>query len=276
MPWYPKDWWTSDTFFILTPLQRYIYLELLFMMYMTRSGVIKNDPILIGKKLYMDIMPADWIAVSGRLLHCTEGMYSESVAKRRTKAETARENGAQGGRPKKPNNPEKKPSVETQTKTQKTHLLEEKKKENRNRTTTDRREGSSSSTSAVSKPPTPSRPPLRAALRDGSGDQVQAITEDYGQELIDLTDAKKISAKMSLMAFMHYWPGEVDETENTKLEKVFAGMSETEKIDALRSLAGSVRYGAGNGFDFKPAAWKSPSDYAERTIFRDDEEGSES
>ena len=39
---YPKDWWTSESYFELNPIQRYYYLECLFIMY-SNNGYMKTQ-----------------------------------------------------------------------------------------------------------------------------------------------------------------------------------------------------------------------------------------
>src|SRR5687768_4598868 len=110
MPWYPKDWWTSDTFFELTNSQRYLYLELLFMMYMSADSTVKNDRAFISRKLSTEFTMEDWNAVTDRLTLEGDFMTSESVKRRRRPDEARAQNGKLGGRPGKDEKPKNKPS----------------------------------------------------------------------------------------------------------------------------------------------------------------------
>lgn len=118
---YPKDWWTSDSFFELEPLQRYIYLECLFLMY-TNDGYIKTQKTQIENRIRVEISPEDWSKITQLFTQDEFGFTHNSVNKRLRKTLANRENGKKGGRPKKP----KKPNLETQ----KNPPYKEKEKEN--------------------------------------------------------------------------------------------------------------------------------------------------
>lgn len=123
---YPKDWWTSDTFLELDPLERYIYLECLFVMYQN-GGYMKNLKTQMEARLRNQIDAGLWEKITQRFILTDLGFTSDTVTKRGKKAETSRENGKKGGRPtknEKPKNPE--------NNLQKTHLLEKKEKEKEN------------------------------------------------------------------------------------------------------------------------------------------------
>lgn len=121
---YPKDWWASDSFFDLTPLQRYYYLECLFLMYLEK-GCIKTQKTQIEKRLQTQISDEDWNEITQKF-EIIDGKYThKSVNKRLRKTLANRENGKKGGRPKKnPENPEKNPPLEN-----KVNIIENKSKE---------------------------------------------------------------------------------------------------------------------------------------------------
>lgn len=118
---YPKDWWTSDSFYALNPFERYIYLELLFMMY-DNEGSIKNNKVMVERRLMTTIKDDVWLKISDLMVKDGDQLTHKSVNKRLLKAITSRENGKKGGRPKgnEKDDDEKprKPNNETQEKTQ--------------------------------------------------------------------------------------------------------------------------------------------------------------
>jgi len=115
---YPQNWWTSKHFITLAPLERYFYLEALFYMYINPEG-LEDDREFFGQLLRTEISPETWARVTKSFTRVGDYLQSETIAKRRTRAESARINGAKGGRPEKPKNPEnetqekpKKPTLE--------------------------------------------------------------------------------------------------------------------------------------------------------------------
>lgn len=105
---YPKDWWTSDTFFDLEPVERYIYLECIFLMYQN-DGYIKNDKSYVEKRVGIKIDDTIWGKITQKLTQDEFGLTHKSVNKRLRKAIANRENGKKGGRPQKPKKPNDKP-----------------------------------------------------------------------------------------------------------------------------------------------------------------------
>lgn len=232
MPWYPKDWWTSDTFFELTNSQRYLYLELLFMMYMNIDSQVKNDRIFIGRKLSTEFALEDWIAVIKRLITVGNFLTSDSVKKRRLKADTSRENGQLGGRPPKPNNPAPKPKEKPKI----THLLEEKEKENRNRTepNTVRYEGSEVDTGGGDGRGT--LPPFRAVAHD---QDIAHKLQVYGQRFRDTIKSGRVSATNGLAALVFFWPNDPGAEMMREVEKEIGSWTDASVwiIDLVRAWA---------------------------------------
>lgn len=106
---YPKDWWTSESYFELTPIQRYYYLECLFIMY-SNDGFMKTQKTQFENRIRTQVIQSDWdLVVDKFILDCGQFTHP-SVNKRLRKAVANRENGKKGGRPPKP----KKPNFETQ------------------------------------------------------------------------------------------------------------------------------------------------------------------
>lgn len=106
---YPKDWWTSDTFFELDFNERYIFLECMFIMYQN-DGVMKTQKTQFENRNRIKVTDEQWENVTSKFL-LVDGLFTLlSVNKRLRKAVTNRENGKSGGRPKKP----KEPNLETQ------------------------------------------------------------------------------------------------------------------------------------------------------------------
>ena len=120
--WYPKDWFISNTRKRLKrfPLVRYALRELFDLMYIESGPIEMNREYLIDdldieltdmeyEKLleYIDIQPnGKW--------------WINTVKKRITKAEAARENGKKGGRPPKEKNTQNNTNNKTQKPTEKT------------------------------------------------------------------------------------------------------------------------------------------------------------
>ena len=117
---YPKDWWTSDSFFLLQPFERYIYLECLFMMY-SNDGFISSNKMIVERRLGTTIKDEVWNKIADLMVKDGDQMTHKSVNKRLRKTLANRENGKKGGRPKdsenksnKENEKPKKPKKETQ------------------------------------------------------------------------------------------------------------------------------------------------------------------
>lgn len=106
---YPKDWWTSESYFELTPIQRYYYLECLFIMY-SNDGFMKTQKTQFENRIRTQVLQSDWDLVVDKFI-LDDGQFThQSVNKRLRKAVANRENGKKGGRPPKP----KKPNLKTQ------------------------------------------------------------------------------------------------------------------------------------------------------------------
>lgn len=133
---YPKDWWTSDSYFELTAIQRYYYLECLFIMY-SNDGIMKTQKTQFENRTRTQVLDDDWNCVVSRF-ELIEGNYTHiSVNKRLRKAVANRENGKKGGRPKKEDEKPKKPNLETQNNPpleseSETELESKKEKEDKN------------------------------------------------------------------------------------------------------------------------------------------------
>ncbi len=110
---YPKDWWTSESYFELTPIQRYYYLECLFIMY-SNDGCMKTQKTQFENRIRTQVLDSDWNFVTERFILENGFFTHQSVNKRLRKTLTNRENGKKGGRPKKEEEKPKKPKTETQ------------------------------------------------------------------------------------------------------------------------------------------------------------------
>lgn len=97
---YPKDWWTSDTYFEFTPIQRYIYLECIFLMY-SNNGTISKEKSKIERRLGMEIISDDWDVITEKFIHEDDLLSLKSVDSRMRRISANRENGKLGGRPSK-------------------------------------------------------------------------------------------------------------------------------------------------------------------------------
>lgn len=111
---YPKDWWTSETYFTLTLTQRYLFLECLFIMY-SNNGYLSNNKDLLQNRLRTEITNSDWEAVTKEFLLEGENFTSTSVNKRLKRAISNRENGKKGGAPKGNKNATKQPNQPKKT-----------------------------------------------------------------------------------------------------------------------------------------------------------------
>ncbi|MGV6946990.1 DUF7833 domain-containing protein [Sphingobacterium kyonggiense] len=119
---YPKDWWTSDSFFELSLVQRYLYLETLFVMY-SNGGFMKTQKTQLENRMRTQITDEDWQIVTERFV-LIEGKFTHPSVNKRLRRTTAnRENGKKGGRPPKNttktgentlSEKPKKPNLETQ------------------------------------------------------------------------------------------------------------------------------------------------------------------
>ena len=112
--WYPQDWWTSKTFKRLKrfPMVRYAIRELFDLMYkegepveMNREYLADDFNIELSDKEYQKLMEFITVNEDGK-------WWIDSIKKRLTKAESARENGKKGGRPKKTQKPTEKTQEE--------------------------------------------------------------------------------------------------------------------------------------------------------------------
>jgi hypothetical protein len=114
---YPKDWWTSDSFFLLQPYERYIYLECLFIMY-SQDGWMSNSKLIVERRLGTTIRDEVWNKIKDLFISEGDHITHKSVNARMRKTLSNRENGKLGGRPKtqciKEDEKPKKPKIKTQ------------------------------------------------------------------------------------------------------------------------------------------------------------------
>jgi len=110
---YPKDWWTSESYFELTPIQRYYYLECLFIMY-SNDGYMKTQKTQFENRIRTEVLQSDWDIIITKFDWLNDMYTHKSVNKRLRKAIANRENGKKGGRPPKEIQEPKKPNNETQ------------------------------------------------------------------------------------------------------------------------------------------------------------------
>lgn len=96
---YPKDWWTSETFYALEPIERYFYLECIFLMYV-EDGSIADDKGKVERRLGTTIKDGVWLKVSSMLVKTDDGRLTHrSVNNRIEISERNRINGSKGGAP---------------------------------------------------------------------------------------------------------------------------------------------------------------------------------
>lgn len=104
--WYPQDWWTSETFKRLKrfPLVRYTIRELFDLMYKEGKPIKMNRDYLYDD-FNIELSDAEYDKLLEFITVTDEGLWwIESIRFRMDKAETARQNGQKGGRPKGSNN----------------------------------------------------------------------------------------------------------------------------------------------------------------------------
>lgn len=111
---YPKDWWTSDSFYTLNAYERYIYLELLFMMY-DNGGSIKSSKVIVERRLLTTIKDDVWVKITDLMVKDGDQITHQSVNKRLRKVVSNRENGKRGGAPKGNKNAIKQPKQPKKT-----------------------------------------------------------------------------------------------------------------------------------------------------------------
>jgi len=129
---YPKDWWTSDTFFDLEAEERYLYLECLFLMYQN-DGYLDISREKIAARMRMEISENMWKKITNYFEIDDElGFTHSSVNKRLRKASASRENGKKGGRPKKPRKPSEKPEENLPLESEREEEREEESKPSAN------------------------------------------------------------------------------------------------------------------------------------------------
>ncbi|WP_456867561.1 hypothetical protein [Galbibacter sp. BG1] len=103
---YPKDWWTSDSFFELSEVERYFFLEMLFTMY-ENEGYLKNDIALFNRRIRTNIDSKTWDKLTSKFIReDKKGFTHKSVNKRLKRKAASQENGKKGGRPPEVDGPE--------------------------------------------------------------------------------------------------------------------------------------------------------------------------
>lgn len=171
---YPKDWWTSDTFYELEPFERYIYLECIFLMYVN-DGMILNNKSIVERRLSCQIQDKIWGAVTSKMIETKEGNLTHvSVNSRLKKAKANRENGKNGGRPKASFSTEKNPKNPTIKPTEKPTENPSYKRE---REIEIKREREDEIKEGFSSPPTDAHEQFRDRMFPRSGYQSQTTSQ---------------------------------------------------------------------------------------------------
>jgi hypothetical protein len=249
MPWYPKDWWTSDTFFTLTIPQRYIYLELLFMMWMSADSRVKNDRVFIGRKLSAELPVQDWQAAVSRLVSDGDYLTSDNVKRRRRPDEARAENGAKGGRPKPGEKPSKEPSLKPSSKPGKepkiTGLLEQKENITEYNTSLSKKERSIS-TSNGSKPPNGSPSPLWALGTTVGSVGPGETWKKYGEHLQKILP--DLDRDRMAKAWRNYWPYSIGPDQSATVDELIAQSDEKKLRYCLDEIGELLRLGEADAF----------------------------
>lgn len=119
--WYPQDWWSSNTYKRLKkyPIVRYAIRELIDLMYKEGKAVEMNRDFLLDD-FNIELTDDDFKKLMEFVTVDDSGKWwIDSVKRRLTKAETARQNGMNGGRPKGSKTKKKTTDETPETKTQK-------------------------------------------------------------------------------------------------------------------------------------------------------------
>lgn len=95
---YPQDWWSSDSFYDFSVIERYVYLECLFIMY-RNGGYMKTQKTQFENRIRLQVDDTTWGNVTSRFIKTDDGFTSLTVNKRLKKAMISKENGKLGGRP---------------------------------------------------------------------------------------------------------------------------------------------------------------------------------
>ncbi|GEM67592.1 hypothetical protein SMI01S_11980 [Sphingobacterium mizutaii NBRC 14946 = DSM 11724] len=95
---YPKDWWTSDTFYALQPFERYVYLECIFMMYVN-DGWLSDNKLNVERRLGTTIKDEVWCKITDLFVKDGDMLTHKSVNARLRKTIANQNNGLLGGRP---------------------------------------------------------------------------------------------------------------------------------------------------------------------------------
>ena len=90
---YPKDWWTSDSFHELEAKEKYVYLECLFLMYDNGDGYMNYTKSQLEKRFSVKLSEDEFNRITGRFIKDENGYTSLTVNKRMRKAIASRENG---------------------------------------------------------------------------------------------------------------------------------------------------------------------------------------
>jgi len=129
---YPKDWWQSETFFKLEPKLRYVFLEIISMLYI-EGGEWCATPEKVAQRFHILVSETDWEKLRKCFVIDGEMWQHTAVNKRLRRAIASRENGKLGGRPINLDNLEIKPRITHLSKVKEKVKVKEKIKEKVNK-----------------------------------------------------------------------------------------------------------------------------------------------
>lgn len=226
--WYPQDWWTSDTFKRLKryPLVKYVLRELFDLMYMNGKPIEMNREYLyddfnieLSDEEYDKLMDYIVIDENGR-------WWNNTIRKRLSKAEAARENGKKGGRPSK--------HEDANYDTKKEEKKEEKNPEEKTQKPSEKTQDEN-----------PKNPPLEIEIKN----------KNKENNNIDFP---------SLLSFINKKTGRSFKVINEKVKKSFRARIKEgySKIDILNAITNAVEsdYHKGNGYQYLTPEFFSRSD----------------
>jgi hypothetical protein len=175
-------------------------------------------------------------------------LLSNTVLKRRNRAEAARQNGLLGGRPAKPNNPENNQTLETQgTKPNnpRNPPYKEKGKE-KNINTPSVGKGVYSEHKQPKSTPQQSPSPLWAVGTPG-GSIDKAIWKKYGDHLAPLVD--DLDRSRMVKAWRNYWPFPIGAEEDKILTRFLASASDEKIRETVSDIARYLQRGYHRDFE---------------------------
>jgi hypothetical protein len=256
-PWYPQDWWNSDSHFELGSAEEcWIYLECLFLMY-NQEGFISSSREAFERRRSRQVSEQAWINVTNRFLHSPDGskMISKTVFDRLEGLIQQTFTGSLSGKTE-----SQKKALRIEYEKGVKERLEAYLKANPRRVPSDgtlkanpesqykvieynsNTKGLSKPVGMVkgadSKPPDASPSPLWA-VGTPSGSDITAAWKKYGDHLETILE--KLDRPRMIKAWRNYWPYELKPEEWEKIDKFLAEAPEQYIRFGLDAIGESLR-----------------------------------